>query len=133
MNRLRSLLFVPGDRPERFDKAADAGADAIVLDLEDAVLPEAKPAARQAVAAWLAASGRAAIVRVNSAGTPWFDDDLRAARGSRCRAVVLPKSEDPAVLERALPEPATAAQVGEAEPQRDSTGRRPEPVGSRTA
>ncbi|MBV7481579.1 CoA ester lyase [Bordetella sp. BOR01] len=98
MNRLRSLLFVPGDRPERFDKAADAGADAIILDLEDAVLPDAKPAARQAVAGWLAASGRAAIVRINSAGTPWFDDDLRAARQAGCRAVMVPKSEDPAVL-----------------------------------
>ncbi|HYG42346.1 MAG TPA: CoA ester lyase [Bordetella sp.] len=100
MTRLRSLLFVPGDRPERFGKAADAGADAIILDLEDAVLPDAKPAARQAVAGWLAASGHAAIVRINSAATPWFDDDLRAIRQAGCRAVMVPKSEDAAVLLR---------------------------------
>ncbi|CAP41187.1 HpcH/HpaI aldolase/citrate lyase family protein [Bordetella petrii] len=98
MNRLRSLLFVPGDRPERFDKAVAAGADAVILDLEDAVLPDAKTAARQAVAEWLATPGRPAILRINGAGTPWFDDDLRAARQAGCRAVMLPKSEDPAVL-----------------------------------
>ena len=50
---LRSLLFVPGDRPERFAKAAASGADAIILDLEDAVALPAKPAAREAVAGWL--------------------------------------------------------------------------------
>ncbi|MBO9356331.1 CoA ester lyase [Bordetella petrii] len=108
MHRLRSLLFVPGDRPERFDKAAGAGADAIILDLEDAVLPDAKPAARQAVADWLAAAGQPAIVRVNSAGTPWFDDDLRAVARAGCRAVMVPKSEEPAVLAR------VRAQLGEA-------------------
>ena len=47
--KLRSLLFVPGDRPERFDKAAASGADAIILDLEDSVAPERKGYARDAV------------------------------------------------------------------------------------
>ncbi|GAB1577832.1 HpcH/HpaI aldolase/citrate lyase family protein [Bordetella petrii] len=98
MNRLRSLLFVPGDRPERFDKAMAAGADVVVLDLEDAVLPDAKPLARRAVVDWLAAPGAAVMVRVNGAGTPWFDDDLRALRQACSSAVMLPKAEDPAVL-----------------------------------
>ena len=53
--RLRSLLFVPGDRPERFAKAAESGADAIILDLEDSVAPAAKDKARAAVADYLAA------------------------------------------------------------------------------
>ncbi len=53
MRRLRSLLFVPGDRPERFAKAAASGADALILDLEDAVVPERKAAAREAVAGFL--------------------------------------------------------------------------------
>jgi acyl dehydratase len=53
--RLRSLLFVPGDRPDRMEKALGLGADALILDLEDAVAPAAKPEARRAVAAFLAA------------------------------------------------------------------------------
>lgn len=51
--KLRSLLFVPGDRPDRMEKALDAGADALILDLEDAVAPENKPKAREAVATFL--------------------------------------------------------------------------------
>ena len=51
--RLRSLLFVPGDRPERFDKAAASGADALILDLEDSVAASAKTKAREAIAAYL--------------------------------------------------------------------------------
>ena len=54
--RLRSLLFVPGDRPERFAKAAASGADALILDLEDSVVPDRKAAAREAVAAYLRSS-----------------------------------------------------------------------------
>ena len=51
----RTYLFVPGDRPERFAKALATAADAVIVDLEDAVLPAAKPSARDAVAAFLAA------------------------------------------------------------------------------
>lgn len=93
----RSWLFVPGDRPERFDKAARAGADQVILDLEDAVLPEGKTAARAAVAAWLAAGGRGAV-RVNATGTPWFEEDLALATSSGLTALVLPKAES-AVLD----------------------------------
>ncbi|MGB7481068.1 MAG: aldolase/citrate lyase family protein, partial [Burkholderiaceae bacterium] len=49
----RSYLFVPGDRPERFDKACAAGADVVIVDLEDAVAPDGKAAARAAITGWL--------------------------------------------------------------------------------
>lgn len=60
----RSLLFVPGHRPERFDRALASGADAVILDLEDAVAPQDKDAARQQVALWLAAQPDAVRARV---------------------------------------------------------------------
>ena len=96
----RSLLFVPGDRPERFDKAAASGAHQVILDLEDAVAPAAKTAARQAVAQWLAA-GPAAVVRINAADTPWFTDDLQMLQGQPQATVMLPKAV-PEVLARTV-------------------------------
>jgi len=92
----RTLLFVPGDRPERFDKAVASGAGLVVLDLEDAVAPEAKPSARQHVEAWLAA-GHPCAVRVNGHGSSWHDDDLAAVAGHDC-VVVVPKAESPELL-----------------------------------
>ena len=95
MNAPRSYLFVPGDRPERFEKALASAADAIVVDLEDAVAPLAKAAARDAVAALLA-TGRAVdriVVRINDETTPWFDADLALLRNGQARAVMLPKAE----------------------------------------
>ncbi|MDI2125071.1 HpcH/HpaI aldolase/citrate lyase family protein [Yinghuangia seranimata] len=92
----RSLLFVPGDRPDRFDKAASSGADLVVVDLEDAVAAADKDAARDHAAAWLA-HGNRAIVRINAPGTPWSDADLAMAAGYGC-PVMVPKAEDPAVL-----------------------------------
>ncbi|MFC4003872.1 HpcH/HpaI aldolase/citrate lyase family protein [Prauserella oleivorans] len=89
--RARTLLFVPGHRPDRFAKAAAAGADGVVLDLEDAVSPADKDAAREHVRAWLA-DGNAAVVRVNGADTEWHDDDLAALTGL-VTVVMLPKSE----------------------------------------
>ena len=74
-----TYLFVPGNRPERFDKALASGADAIILDLEDAVAAEHKSAARDSISAWLAtprASDCPVLVRINDASTRWFDDDL---------------------------------------------------------
>lgn len=97
-----TLLFVPGDRPERFAKAAAAGADLVVLDLEDAVAPDRKDAAREHVAEWVAA-GHECAVRVNAAGTEWHKHDVAAVRADTC-AVMLPKAEDPASL-RALSDP----------------------------
>jgi citrate lyase subunit beta/citryl-CoA lyase len=91
----RTLLFVPGDRPERFAKAAASGADVIVLDLEDAVAPPAKPDAREAVREWLAA-GNPGMVRINPPGTEWYDDDVAAVAAAGPAPVMLPKAQDPA-------------------------------------
>lgn len=88
----RSYLFVPGNRSERFAKAAAAGADAVIIDLEDAVPPAEKSAAREAAAAWLA-SGNTALVRVNGADSDWFDEDLRLASQPGLVGFVLPKAE----------------------------------------
>ena len=80
----RSYLFVPGDRPERFTKALDSGADAVVIDLEDAVAPAAKQAAREGLQRWLSTADPARLmVRVNAVGTPWHVDDVR--HGARVR------------------------------------------------
>jgi citrate lyase subunit beta/citryl-CoA lyase len=86
-----TLLFVPGDRPERFGKAAAAGAGLVVLDLEDAVAADRKEYAREQVTAWLAGNAGYAV-RVNAAGTPWHDEDLAALATRRC-TVMLPKAE----------------------------------------
>ena len=88
----RSYLFVPGNRPERFDKALASGADAVIVDLEDAVPPDQKDAARQAVASWLAAA-RPVVVRINAADTPWFRADVALCRGAGVAAVMLAKAE----------------------------------------
>jgi citrate lyase subunit beta/citryl-CoA lyase len=92
-----SLLFVPGNRPDRFEKAAASGAHAVVLDLEDAVPPSEKPAARAAVRdAWvrLAAHGVPVVVRVNASGTGLLAEDLAELRGlAPAPAVMLPKAE----------------------------------------
>lgn len=91
--RLRSLLFVPADRPERFAKAAASGADAIILDLEDSVAAVNKPRAREAVAAFLAtpADGVHRLVRINPIDAGQLSEDLAAARGAD--ALMLPKAE----------------------------------------
>src|SRR5690606_13155799 len=71
----RTYLFVPGDRPERIPKALASGADAVIVDLEDAVGPDAKLRARAAVADALPAE-RPVLIRVNGPETQWFDGDL---------------------------------------------------------
>jgi citrate lyase subunit beta / citryl-CoA lyase len=92
--RLRSLLFVPGDRPDRMEKALKTGADALILDLEDAVAPSAKPEARKAVAAFLSASGGANLwVRINPLDGPEAEKDLTAVLGGHPDGIVLPKAE----------------------------------------
>ncbi|MDO9285784.1 MAG: CoA ester lyase [Aquabacterium sp.] len=88
----RSLLFVPGNRPERFDKALAAGASAVIIDLEDAVAPTDKDAARAALAAWLRPH-HAVVLRINSLDTPWFADDLALCGAPGVAAVMLPKAE----------------------------------------
>lgn len=92
--KLRSLLFVPGDRPDRMEKALGAGADALILDLEDAVAPGAKPEARRQVAAFLKANSQARIfVRVNPLDSPDCARDLDAVLPAHPDALVLPKAE----------------------------------------
>jgi citrate lyase subunit beta / citryl-CoA lyase len=92
--RLRSLLFVPGDRPERMDKAAVSGADALILDLEDSVAVSHKAAARDAVAAFLAQHRTLPLfVRINPLDGPYAQDDLDTVLSARPDGVVLPKAE----------------------------------------
>ncbi|HEY8527968.1 MAG TPA: CoA ester lyase [Acidimicrobiales bacterium] len=104
----RSVLYMPGANERALEKAAGLPADALILDLEDAVAPDAKVEARDRVAE-AAASGRyghrEVTIRVNSAGTPWHDDDLRAAAAAGPDAVVVPKVDSAAAvhaIERAL-------------------------------
>lgn len=97
MRAVRSLLIVPADRPEAFAAALEAGADALVLDLEDTVAPAAKAEARTAAAAFLAdLAGRAGrprlYVRINGLASGLADDDLDAVVAAAPDAVVLPKA-----------------------------------------
>jgi citrate lyase subunit beta/citryl-CoA lyase len=97
----RSYLYVPGDRPDRFGKAAEAGADAIILDLEDAVGPAAKDAARQTVSVWMRdhapGVGPEVWVRVNADDR--LELDVASVVSPGLLGVVLPKAT-PALLER---------------------------------
>ena len=88
----RSYLFVPGNRPERFDKALASGADSVIVDLEDAVPPDQKVATRETVRQWLCAERRV-VLRINGADTPWFIDDLALCRLPGVAAVMLAKAE----------------------------------------
>lgn len=98
--RLRSLLFVPADRPERFAKAAATKADALILDLEDSVTAERKALGREAVAHALRAGGLGTklFVRVNPLDSDFIKADLAALAGLRPDAVVLPKAEGAASI-----------------------------------
>ncbi|MFP3563077.1 HpcH/HpaI aldolase/citrate lyase family protein [Paraburkholderia sp. SIMBA_030] len=99
---MRSFLFVPGIRPERFDKALACGADAVIVDLEDAVGAVDKGPARQHVAdaaAAFAASTTRVLLRINGFGTPWFDEDLSLLALGGIDGVVLPKAENTMALE----------------------------------
>lgn len=91
-----AALFVPATRPERFAKAAAAGADAVIIDLEDAVAHAEKAEARAGLAAALGAGlpgGVPLLLRINGAGTPWHADDLALAARLPLAGVVLPKAE----------------------------------------
>lgn len=91
---LRSLLFVPGDRPERFAKAEESGADAVIFDLEDAVAPDRKSHARRAIADFfLDAPGRVhRFVRINPLDAPFAPDDVAAVAAMTLDGIVLPKA-----------------------------------------
>lgn len=101
IQRSRTFLFVPATRPDRIDKALAASADAVIVDLEDAVSPDAKECARAALAAWLASSdARPVLVRVNGVDTEWHAADLAMCRASLVHGIVLPKAESDAALTR---------------------------------
>ncbi len=91
---LRSVLYMPSSNERALEKAKTIACDGLILDLEDAVAPEAKPAAREAAAA-AAASGdygrRTVTIRVNGLGTQWHDDDIAAASQAGPAAIVVPK------------------------------------------
>jgi citrate lyase subunit beta/citryl-CoA lyase len=99
----RTYLFVPGNRAERFAKALASGADAVVLDLEDAVAPAAKVEARDAIAQWALQTTEAdrarIVVRINDAQSSGFADDLRLLREARIAGVMLPKAESAAQVQ----------------------------------
>jgi citrate lyase subunit beta/citryl-CoA lyase len=90
----RTYLFVPGNRPDRFEKAWQSRAHAVILDLEDAVEGTQKDQARENVASWLSPE-RPVYVRINGTGTPWFERDLEVIRMPGVLGVVLPKAEHP--------------------------------------
>ena len=104
----RSFLFVPANRPERYAKALASGADAVIIDLEDAIAPADKLLARQTLLQTVASLDAAArarlVVRINAAGTPWHADDLAALRAlgapgaTDMAAVMVSKAESPATL-----------------------------------
>ncbi|MFC8598129.1 HpcH/HpaI aldolase/citrate lyase family protein [Isoptericola sp. NPDC057191] len=112
-----ALLYVPADRPERVVKALASGADAVLVDLEDAVAPAAKPAARENLAGLLSdldgpapqgpSGGPAVQVRVNHAGTPWHADDVDAVRalpvGVGVRVPKVESADEVRALAAALP------------------------------
>lgn len=97
----RSVLYMPGANARALDKARTLDADALILDLEDAVAPDAKELARAQVASALREGGfgrRECIVRVNALDTPWGLDDVRAIAQAGADAVLLPKVESAAQL-----------------------------------
>lgn len=98
---LRSYLFVPATRPDRVDKALASGADAVIVDLEDAVAPAEKSAAREAAARALSQTAPV-FVRVNGPDTEWFEQDLELCAKVRARGVMIPKTESPAQVRHAV-------------------------------
>lgn len=99
---MRSALFVPGNRPERYAKALAAGADAVIIDLEDAVAADDKDTAREHIASFAAEHPEARfLVRSNAADTPWFEADMAlCAAHAAIVGVVLPKAESAGDLKR---------------------------------
>lgn len=92
----RSVLFLPGSNERALEKSTTLDADVVVIDLEDAVAPDLKVGARARAAAAVAAGRhghRELVVRTNGAGTPWHEDDVRAAAEAGAHAVLLPKVE----------------------------------------
>ena len=96
-----SYLFVPGDRADRFDKACSSIAEAVIIDLEDAVSPQRKSEARTLIKTWLENGGRA-IIRINAHGTEWFEEDCALLQSEGVAGVMLPKAETRVAVEAVL-------------------------------
>ncbi len=97
----RSALYMPGSNARALEKAREIAADVLILDLEDAVAPDAKATAREQVCAAVKAGGygrRELVIRVNGVGTPWFADDLAAAAEAKPQAILIPKVSAPETL-----------------------------------
>jgi citrate lyase beta subunit len=101
MDLVRSLLFLPASNARAVEKARTLDADVVVLDLEDAVAPEAKAEARQAAVDAVRAGGfrKTVAIRVNALGTDWGEDDLAALADLPLDFVVAPKVEDPSIVD----------------------------------
>ena len=94
LRAVRSILFLPASNPRAIARAREAGADLVVLDLEDAVKPEDKLAARQAAVAAVAEPWPMPVaIRVNGVVSRWHDDDLKAVCHSRANLAVLPRAD----------------------------------------
>jgi citrate lyase subunit beta/citryl-CoA lyase len=99
---LRSFLFVPGNRIDRIEKAFSSPADAVIIDLEDAVAPSEKGSVRKQVGIFLEKASRKNIfIRINGVKTPFFGEDLEMVTQASVRGVVIPKSEDPEAFRKA--------------------------------
>lgn len=93
----RSYLFVPANRTERFEKALNTEADAVIIDLEDAVPADLKHAARESLSLWLQAHPEHQVmIRINARQSKWFQDDLNLLQFANVMAIVLPKTESAA-------------------------------------
>jgi citrate lyase subunit beta / citryl-CoA lyase len=98
----RSVLYMPGANARALEKAKTLPCDAVILDLEDSVAPDAKVAARKQVADVVAAGGfgtREVIVRINALDTPWWLDDLAAAAKAHPDGILVPKISKPGQLQ----------------------------------
>jgi citrate lyase subunit beta/citryl-CoA lyase len=98
----RSMLYMPGSNARALEKAKTLAADAVILDLEDSVAPDAKEAARDQVVAAVKAGGfgsREVFIRINGVDTPWHADDLSAAAHAAPDAILVPKVSGPDTLE----------------------------------
>jgi citrate lyase subunit beta/citryl-CoA lyase len=114
---MRSWLFAPGDSEKKLAKLSSTGADVVILDLEDAVTPEAKPRARELTREWLAARRTSVIegrqqsrwVRINALDTPYWRDDLVAVMAGAPDGIMIPKAPGPEIV------PNLAAEIYELE------------------
>jgi citrate lyase subunit beta / citryl-CoA lyase len=98
----RSALYMPGSNARAIEKARTLAADGVILDLEDSVAPDAKPAARDQVVAAVKAGGfgaREVFVRINALDTPWGADDLTAAAAAAPDCILVPKISTPGQVE----------------------------------